>query len=708
LAAWYAHQAVSAKTDLVLWINAAQPGAVVGRYAQAASRVQAPGVDGSVDGNARAFLEWLMHTKRSWLIVLDDISDLEAMGEWWPSRQTGNGWVLATTRRRDAVLSDGGRGVIDVDVYTSAESLSYLSERLTTAGSAHLLDSGCEPLTAALEHLPLAFSLAAAYMIDQDVTCQDYLGLFSQRLRLEDVLPPADGSKSHNRQIAVTLLLAMDSVTSVDPLGLAMPMLQLAAMLDPAGHPDAFWATAPVIRYLTAHCNAPPDGRQVTAQQAHAALRLLRKYSLITHERKPGARGVRIHALTARAVRETVPAVDLPASARACAEGLLCLWPEPEHTSPELAGVLRSNVGALLTVAGDLLWQPMAHEVLYHAGNSFLISGLHKTAITFWRTIIDTSKRLLGPKHPDELRARARLAVSYQGAGRIKDGMITGEKVTADMAQRLGTDHPQTLRAQAILAGSYWQLERTNEAVTMAEHVAAMMTQVLGPEHRDTRRARNNLALVYEMTGRIDEAIVIAEQVVIDMIQTLGPEDPDTLRARGNLAVFYRDADRVEEATLLQERITADMAQTFGFYHPDTLQARENLALVYGLAQRTDEAIVLAEQVIEDMNRDLGSQHPETMLTRTALAGFYLDAGRTSEALTLAEQVTADLMRVYGPDHSVTLNAKKTLARAYQQAGRTAEALTLAEQVTANMTRILGTTHPDTLSMTNMLHTWQR
>ena len=111
---------------------------------------------------------------RSWLVVLDDITDPGQLAGWWPASHTGTGWVLATTRRRDAALAGGGRALIDVGVYTPAEAHAYLTERLTTAGQARLLD-GAGALAGELGYLPLALGHAAAYMIDQQVSCAAYL-----------------------------------------------------------------------------------------------------------------------------------------------------------------------------------------------------------------------------------------------------------------------------------------------------------------------------------------------------------------------------------------------------------------------------------------------------------------------------------------------------------------------------------------------------
>ena len=226
LAASYADQAVRDRTDLVVWADASAPGGVIAAYAQAAARVQAPGrtgQQGDAEADARAFLDWAAATSRSWLVVLDDITDPAQATAWWPASHTGTGWVLATTRRRDPVLTGGGRYVIGIDVYTKDEATTYLRQRLATAGKAHLLDDRAADLAQALGRLPLALSHAAAYMIGQRVTCGAYLDLYTTDSdKLDELLPDdPDGHgytpDGHTRSITVTLLLALDAADAQAP-----------------------------------------------------------------------------------------------------------------------------------------------------------------------------------------------------------------------------------------------------------------------------------------------------------------------------------------------------------------------------------------------------------------------------------------------------------------------------------------------------------
>ncbi|MEW2418112.1 tetratricopeptide repeat protein [Streptomyces sp. NPDC046866] len=456
-------------------MNASKMAQVVTGYAAAALRVQADGALGQdAENDAQAFRDWLAVTSRSWLVVLDDVTDMESIQPWWPpSSPTGGGRVLATTRRRDALLSGGGRAVIEVGTYTPGEAIAYLRNRFTDAHMTHLLDAPAPDLLPELGHLPLALSHAAAYVINEDVPCGRYLQLFTdQRSRLESLLPPAADTEGYGRPVAAALLLSLDAVQRRDPAALAAPALCLAAHLDPAGHPLILWAEAAVTDYLAAHRTpppAPPEQAEVFAQQAGAALRLLHHYSLITCDSRDGARAVRIHALTARAARESAPAPTLAAAATAAASALATIWPEKDHTDRDLAAVLRANTDTLAALAGDLLRQPDLYPVLLRAGKSLLDAGAYATAVIHWQRLALDTERLLGDEHPSIVVTRGFLAQAYRRAWRVEEAVTLAEQVAADAQRLLGEEHPSTVTARSTLADCYSTAGRTSDAVVLGE-----------------------------------------------------------------------------------------------------------------------------------------------------------------------------------------------------------------------------------------------
>ncbi|MBM9509038.1 tetratricopeptide repeat protein [Actinacidiphila acididurans] len=665
--------------DLLVWVNATEPDQIITAYADAAERLGLPGsASGDLAAAARAFLSWLPTTERRWLIVLDDITDPDAVAPWWPDGNHRNGWVLATTRRTDALLSGQGRRLIRLDLYTPEEAHAYLKRRLTDAGHPHLYDATTAgPLADELGRLPLALGHAAAYMINKRCGTADYLSRFRDtRNKLADLLPPNADTEGYGRPVTTALLISLDAVEATDSTGLARPLLQLMALTDPLGHPASLWTTAPVLTHLRTTRPArrrlfrraePPV---VTEEEVGAALESLRTYALIAQDAVSAP--IRVHALTARAVREGIRAEALPAMARTVGDAIVSLWPNPDHVDLELAAALRANAMLLDQHTYPWLWKPETHTCLYAVSSSLTAVGLYGQAVEYDERMVRQSERIHGPEHLDTVSARNDLAVSYSDAGRTHEALALRERVLADRERLLPPDDPSVLTARNNLAVSYRAVGRTQEALDLRETVLADRERVQGPDHLETISARSNLAVSYRDAGRMREAIDLRERVLADRERLLGSHHPDTLVARVNLAISYSDAGRSQEALELEEEVLASWERLLGPDHPYTLTTRMNLAISYTKMGRVREALQLEEQVLADRERLLGLDHPDTLTARSNLAVSYDTIGQKQKALGLFERVAADRERVLGPDHPDTLTSRNHLAILREEAADSA------------------------------------
>ncbi|WP_329235276.1 tetratricopeptide repeat protein [Streptomyces canus] len=690
--------------DVLVWARATSPDQIITAYAEAAGQLHLAGVDREDEGGAaRLFMRWLAATRRRWLVVLDDLTDPLPLEEWWPDSGAGNGWVLATTRREDAQLSGQGRTLVRLGLYTRDEASAYLRRRLTDAGHAHLHDADwAGELADELGDLPLALGHAAAYLINTRRTMADYLTLLRDTSsRLGDLLPTSADTEGYGQPVTASLLLSLEAVDQADTTHLARPLLQLASLMDPLGHPTAAWTTLTALGYL--RTTRPPQRRwlrrshpAVTEDEVRSALESLRTYALIAQDTATAP--IRMHALTARAVRETIPSGMLPAMARTAADGILSLWPRHDHEERELAAALRANTVHLDELTRPALWQPEVHLCIYLVSSSLTDAGLYQQAVEHDERTARHSNDILGPDNPDTLSARNNLAVSYSDAGRVQDALDLSERVLADCERVLGDGHPETLSARNNLAVSYSAAGRVQDALDLCARVLVDCERVLGADHLETLSARHNLAVFYSDAGRVQDALDLCERVLTDYERVLGADHPETLSARHNLANSYSAAGRVQDALDLSARVLADCERVLGDGHPETLAARHNLANSYSAAGRVQDALDLSARVLADCERVLGADHPETLSARNNLASSYSDAGRVQDALDLCERVLTDRERVLGADHPDTLSARNNLASSYSAAGRVQDALDLCERVLTDYERVLGADHPDTLS----------
>ncbi len=612
LAADYAERTwTDRNVDLLVWITAVSREAIVTAYARLATDLT--GIDDPDPAQgANRLLTWLATTDKRWLLVLDDLQNpVDLQGLWPPHADAGN--VVVTTRRRDAALKGFRRRLIDIDLFTSTESHTYLSSKL--ADHPYLADD-VDGLANDLGHLPLALAQAAAYLLDRQIPCAEYRRRLAQR-KLETVLPAQHNlPDDHRTTVAATWALSIKHADSLEPVGLAGPLLQLASVLDPNGIPGGLFTAPAVMDFL-----AEPTGAEVNPDDARDALTCLHRLSLLTVNPRSTYQTVRIHALVQRANRDHQPPRRIARITQAAADALLQIWPPPFTSDTVQSQVLRSNTAALQTAGSDEpLWRDgECHELLFRMGASFGESGLVNAAVTHYEQLSSMAGDRLGPENPDTFAARHNLAIWCGEAGDPLGAVTALETLLKDQQRVLGPDDPGALSARRNLARFRGETGDMAGAVAALEEVLADQQRVLGPDHPDTLRARRNLARFRGEAGDMAGAVAALEEVLADQQRVLGPDHPDTLRTRHNLARFRGETGDMAGAVAALEEVLADQQRVLGPDHPDTLRTRHNLAEVNHEAVGTTATVAALEEVLADQQRVLGHDHPDTRRIRESL-----------------------------------------------------------------------------------------
>jgi len=123
------------RLELLIWVNCTKRASVLSGYIEAAAAVRETDLSGDGESVARGFARWLGQTRLPWLMVLEDLRDMTALDQLWPSGPAGR--VLVTTADPAAFSGELKALVYPVGLYRPAEAQSYLAARL---GRPELLD----------------------------------------------------------------------------------------------------------------------------------------------------------------------------------------------------------------------------------------------------------------------------------------------------------------------------------------------------------------------------------------------------------------------------------------------------------------------------------------------------------------------------------------------------------------------------------------
>jgi hypothetical protein len=721
LAANYARSLWAAEAiDLLLWITADSRHSVITGYGRAG--VEITGADsGDLEESAARFLNWAETTDRQWLVVLDDVTDPADMrGLWLPTHRGCRGRAVITTRRRDAALYGPGRQRLDLGLFTVEEASTYLARSFIAHGSA-VEPEQIDGLIDDLGYLPLALAQALAYMVDMGSSCAAYRKRLADSNRTLLDLFPEESSlpDDQDTSVAATWLLSIARANKLRPKGLALPLLELASMLDPNGFPLTVLTTPSALVHLAqrrhdgaeaagaaASMGEPASDAMITEHEVRSALRSLHRLSLADQDTGPSGDIVRVHALIQRVTRESVSCPGADALARVCADSLLHIWPDVARDSA-LARLLRANTETLASRAGSSLWEHGCHDILMRSGTSLGECGMPHLASEYFSALLVRAEGELGPSHADTLFCRHHCAWWRGVAGDPTGAVSASLELVDDLVITLGPEHPDTLAVRNSLA--YWRGVAGDQrgAASATESLVVDLVRVLGPEHPETLAARSAYAWWLGITGELATATHATGELLADLVRVLGPDHPDTLATRANRARWLGAIDSPTRAVSELRELLADLVRVLGPDHPDTLAVRGGIARLLGVAGDPSGAANAFADVLVDRLRVLGPDHPDTFTTRSGLARWRGVAGDPSGAVDALDSLLADRIRVLGADHPDTLATRNGLAWWRGEAGEPAVAAAEFAILVVDLTRVLGPQHADTVAARKALAHWE-
>jgi hypothetical protein len=681
LATEYAYR-FGADYDIVWWIAAETRASARHGLADLALRLDLGGPAAEIGELIRAALDALRTGRpyQRWLLIFDNAGGLDDIKPLLPS---GSGHVLITSRDQGwESLAD----VLDVDVYSRAESTGYLRHRIRS-----LTEAEADQLADQLGDLPLALEHVAGWLSTTRMTPADYLTeLRSHAKELLASPRPANYPAS----VATTLTISLNQLREQNPA--AAQLLELCAFIGPEQIPLTLLSAAPdTVPAALATALTAPSGLT-------GVLEAIRAYSL-AHIAEgavdapfPGPT-IQQHRLVQAVIRDMVPAAERPGYQTAARRLLAAADPgdpEPPGTWPAYTALLPHVLSSGAATDPDPAVRPLVqHEarLMWRRGEFRTCYSLVMEAIQHWSATLDEAE-------PDMFLAYRERSNAMQGLGMFTEALREDQAVYDLAVRRLGADDPITVRAEGLLA---WSLRRVGDfatACTLDEHAYNVALRDCGRDHPETLRMAHNLAVNYRMTGEFDRALQIDEYNTQVARSQDGPDTRATLHAVNNVARDLREVGQYYEALSLQEDTYTRYRHVFGVDNPDTLRAMKNLAVTRRKAGRYPESAGLAEEVLDRHRRRYSGVHPETLAATTNLANDYRCLGEHAKGLGLAGLAVRGFRQILGESHGFTASAVVNLAALIRLTGDPDQARTSNEQALRHLGAAFGSGHRYTLS----------
>jgi Tetratricopeptide repeat/NB-ARC domain len=405
----------------IWWIDAEDPREIEAGLAALARRLY-PDLALIPDPDAAAWGRSWLAGHDGWLVVLDNATEPAHVADLMATAHGGR--FMLTSR-----LTSGWEELaapVPLGILTPRQALELLTRAV---GRKELLE-GAAQLCEALEYLPLAVRMAAAYMKQNTVTAEAYLTRLTSPDADVIVWTPTAGDPE--RTVAHIWLVSLERITASHG-ALAQELLHILAWLAPTDIP---------VQLLY----GVPDS---SSSEIDEALGRLSAYALITRE----GDAVTVHRMVQAAARHTtvrepavVHAVD---TARGSALTLIrdALPPYRDPAGWSLWRRLVPHIDALTARPGPHHGDRTMLTLLDREASYLQEQGQIARSIALFERTVTAATRILGPEEEATLAFRNNLAYAYVSAGDLDRAVPLFEQNLAESERVFGPDHPTTQAA---------------------------------------------------------------------------------------------------------------------------------------------------------------------------------------------------------------------------------------------------------------------
>ena len=258
--------------------------------------------------------------------------------------------------------------------------------------------------------------------------------------------------------------------------------------------------------------------------------------------------------------------------------------------------------------------------------------------------------------------ALSNLATLLRTTNRLAEAELLSRRALSINERIFGSNHPNVAHSLNILAVILKDTNRLVEAESLHRRALAIDAVILGSGDPDIANRLSNLAMLLQETGRLGEAEPLIRQALGVDEKSYGGEHSTVAIRLNNLAMLLQSMNRFDEAEPLFRRALAISEKSQGGEHPAVAIRLNNLALLLQATNRLEEAEPLFKRALAISEKSLGSKHP-TVANRLRNIGLLMrDTNRLSKSEAFfrrAVEILALSNRMNGYVHPLFNNALK-------------------------------------------------
>jgi tetratricopeptide (TPR) repeat protein len=319
---------------------------------------------------------------------------------------------------------------------------------------------------------------------------------------------------------------------------------------------------------------------------------------------------------------------------------------------------------------------PVHPDILLSA---YRLGAMYEMTGDFSKSEVFLSEALQGLKQRGEgesyhaSQVLYRLSYLQRGLGKYRESEKTAFASMEMRRKLLGPDHPDTMKAYFSTGWSMQCQERYEESADVFTEVIKACKKKIGDHHAYTYTASYYLAESLRGLGEYEQAKRLHEQVLAGRKKALRNNHPDVLTSQVGLSsalLILGNSGKSEELTLEVYNILKKEGKITKERAPIAWMCMSNMAKIHAERAATaktelekqsqwKEAIKWGRRLVEGQERIIGSKHPETIKASQQLMGYLNASGERKAASGILETMSS--VTLGEDDESLMISGSKSV-----------------------------------------------
>ena len=627
---------------MVFWIKAESRDVLASDFVTIAGLLALPEKDVQDQSSIiRAVKNWL-NASSDWLLILDNVEDLDMIREFLPERSTGH--ILLTTRE---YAMSGKAQRIRLEPMEPQEGSLLLLRRADIIPQNATLESAseadrtqAEEIVQIMGGLPLGLDQAGAYIEETSCGISGYTELF--QMHQKELLKRPDTSFSSHEPVATTWNLAFKNVQAQNAA--AADLLRLCAFLYPDAIPEEIVNQVPedFSPHLHTLANNP-----LTLNEA---IGVLLKYSLI--RRDPTSKTLAMHRLIQLALKNEIDEDTQRQWATYAVRTVNEAFPKVSFDVWSLCQRYLPHAQSCKALLQQYtLAFPEAASLLNKMGHYLWDSGEFAEAQPLLEHALKMREQVLGLEHPDLAQSLNDLAVLYNQQQMDKRAEPLHHRALAIRERALGPEHLHVSQSLHNLGSLYYDQEQYTQAESLYRRALAIREEVQEQNPLVFAEALMALGACYNVQGKHVQAKAHLQHALAIYEHTVGSNHPDTAICLRSLAYVFYNERNYQQAESLYVRARAIQEKVLGLEHFQLAHTFLGLADLYSTQHKFSKAEPLYQRCLAIYEKVIGAENIHVAEVLERYARLLHETKRKKQAAALearAAKIRARYMQEIG------------------------------------------------------------